>query len=255
MKNSSKAPGMIDKVLFPHTPWILLLLIPITFFGFYPSYYSSFKAPMIIHIHGSLLVLWLAMVIVQPWFIKYGKYHWHRLTGKFSYVLMPCILVFGYLILQYGFNRVLNGDTIAPPEYYPAGAGPITKAADFVVIGSVYFFWLLMYYLLGILFRKKTWAHATFMLAATLTILGPSGDRLTGHICDAMGWQYNAFAENLNFGIVTVIFSSLLLYHRRKQLPVWPAVVVLIFHGIGVLLYHILPFNLHWERIAYRLFA
>jgi hypothetical protein len=44
-----------------------------------------------------------------------------------------------------------------------------------------------MYYALGILLRKTVVAHATFMLAATLTILGPAGDRLIGHICDATG--------------------------------------------------------------------
>ncbi len=254
-KTRKKASSQIDTVLLPYTAWMLLLLVPITFFGFYPSYYSTFKAPPIIHIHGILMALWLAMVLIQPWLVKTDKIDWHRLTGKLSYLLMPCILIVGYLVLRYGFLRVLGGDTVAPPEYYPEGATPITKAADFVVIGSVYLSWLFLYYLLGIIFRKKTYAHATFMLAAALTVLGPGGDRLLGSICDALGWEYNALAGNFTFGVVFLLFGSLVVFHKKSKLPVWPAITVLALHALGIFLYYTMPFHSVWESLATFLFS
>jgi hypothetical protein len=255
MNRRQTRQALIDKVLLPHSAWALLLLIPITFIGFYPSYYSTFKAPLIIHIHGALMVLWLATVIIQPWLIKTHKIKWHKRVGKLSYVLVPTILLVGYFVLRYGYLRVLGGDVVAPTEYYPDGASAMTKAADFVVIGSVYFIWLLVYYFLGIVFRKKTHVHATFMLAAALTILGPSGDRFIGHICDALGWNFNVVAENFTFGLVFLLFSALLTFHRRHKLPLWPTVTVLALHVTGVFLYYKMPFHPVWDSFANMLFS
>jgi hypothetical protein len=56
-------------------------------------------------------------------------------------------------------------------------------------------FGLIIFYALGVTFRKNLVAHATFMLAAALTILGPAGDQLIGNICDAMGLPFNAIAR------------------------------------------------------------
>ncbi|WP_304518085.1 hypothetical protein [Cecembia rubra] len=247
--------GIIDVVLLPNISWVLLLLIPITFIGFFPSYYSTLKAPLIIHIHGALMVLWLATAIIQPWLIKLHKIKWHKIIGRLSYLLMPFILLVGYLLLQYGYRRVLGGDLVAPPEYYPDGASAMTKAADFVVIGSVYFIWLLVYYVLGIVFRRKTQAHATFMLAATMTILGPSGDRFIGHLCDALGWKFNAVAQNFTFGIAFFLFIILLISHYRRKLPLWPTVTVLVLHLMGVFLFYKMPFHPAWNSLAKMLFS
>lgn len=245
---------LIDSVLLPYTSRGLLLLIPITFLGFYPTYYSTFDAPTIIHIHGTLMALWLMTGLLQPWLIKSQQFKWHRQVGRFSYILMPAVLLCGYFVLQHGYQDVLGGKIVAPTEYYPTGADARTKAADFVVIGSVYFIWLLCYYLLGIYFRKQVQAHATFMLAATLTILGPAGDRLVGHICDALGWKFNAIAENFTFGIVFVVFATLLRFHHRKNLALWPAITVLILHLIGIFFFYQMPFHPAWDWLAALLF-
>lgn len=255
MSGQKAKQNLIDKVLLPNTAWVLLLLVPITFFGFYPSYYSTLKAPLIIHIHGTLMVLWLATIIIQPWLIKANKINYHKSIGRLSYALMPTILLVGYFVLRYGYLRVLGGDVVAPADYYPEGASAMTKAADFVVIGSVYFFWLLVYYVLGVVFRKKTFAHTTFMLAAALTILGPSGDRFIGHICDAMGWDFNAIAENFTFGFVLLLFSALLIFHHKRKLQLWPTVMVLALHLAGVILYYNLPFHPIWDGLAAILFS
>jgi hypothetical protein len=255
MSRRQAKQGLIDKVLLPNIAWALLLLIPITFIGFYPSYYSTLNAPLIIHIHGALMLLWLATVIIQPWLIKSQKIKSHKIIGRLSYLLVPIILLVGYLVLRYGYARVLGGDVVAPPEYYPYGASAMTKAADFVVIGSVYFIWLLAYYVLGIVFRKKTHAHATFMLAAAMTILGPAGDRFIGHVCDALGWNFNVVAENFTFGFVFLLFSALLTFHRRRKLSLWPTITVLVLHLTGVFLYYKMSFHPAWGGLARIMFS
>ncbi len=250
-----KTPNTIDKVLLPYTSWALLLLIPIAFMGFYPSYYSTLRAPVVIHIHSALMTLWLLMVVIQTWLIKKNNYKWHRFTGKLSYILVPCIFFVGYFVLRNGFLRVLGGDIVAPPEYYPEGESQLTKAADFTVIGSVYFIWLFLYYMLGISYRKKTYAHATFMLAASLTILGPAGDRLLWHIYNVLGWKFNVFAENFTFGVIFIVFSGLFVFHRIRNLPLWPTITVITIHILGIFLFYTMPFHPLWDSLAAFLFS
>lgn len=241
-----------DSVLLPGTAWIMILLIPITFFGFYPSYFSRLTTPMpiVIHLHSAFMLLWLATAVAQPLLIKFNKLSWHRFVGKISYVLMPVVIISGYFILRFSYQRALSGEAVGPEGYFAEDLPLHIKAAEFVVIGSVYWIWLMVYYTLGVYFRKKLVTHATFMLAAALTILGPAGDRLIGHICDAMGWPFNAVAVNLVFALVSVIFFSLLLAHKQKKLSLQPTLTVLLIHGIGIFLFYFMPHHPIWNKMA-----
>lgn len=251
MKNS-----IVDRTLFPGTAWTLLLLIPLTFFGFYPSYFAKLNAPTatVIHLHSAFMLLWLATAIAQPLLIKYHKLNHHRLIGKISYGIMPVIVISGYFILRYSYQRALGGDAVVPPGFYPTDLPPEIIAAEFVVIGTVYWIWLMVYYVLGVSFRKNIVAHATFMLAASLTILGPAGDRLIGHVCDAMGWPFNAIAGNFVFGFVLFVFTALTLLHAKRKQVLWPGLLVLSIQGTGIFLFFKMPNNKIWNQLASWLF-
>lgn len=246
-----------ERVLLPGTAWALLLLIPITFFGFYPSYFSSLATPTsaIIHLHSVFMLLWLATVVAQTLLIKFNKLNHHRLVGKISYALMPLVIVSGYFMLRFSYQRALSGEEVGPPGYYTEDLPIQIKAAESVAIGSMYWVWLFVHYTLGVYFRKKLIAHATFMLAAALTILGPAGDRLIWHICDAMDWSFNVVAENFVFGLVAVVFAGLLLFHKKKNLSLQPTSIILVIHGIGVFLFYNMPFHPVWNRMAAFLFS
>jgi hypothetical protein len=247
----------MNKILFPHLSRWLLLLIPVTFFGFFHSYFSKLNTPtpLVIHLHAGMMLLWLALVIIQSTLIERKKFNIHRLLGKISFALMPFIIFSGYLILRYSYHRALSGAEVGPPGYYPEGLPLHIKAAEFVVIGGVYWVWLIVYYLLGVSYRKRTVAHATFMLAAALTILGPAGDRLIGHVCDAMGWSFNAFAENFVFGLVLLVFTALFGLHAKRKVILWPTLVVLTLHALGIFFYYHMPFNPVWNKLAAWLFV
>ncbi|HRJ31026.1 MAG TPA: hypothetical protein PLV21_03315 [Cyclobacteriaceae bacterium] len=251
MKNS-----IVDRTLFHGTAWMLLLLIPITFFGFYPSYFAKLNAPTptVIHLHSAFMLLWLVTAIAQPLLIKFNKLNHHRLVGKISYGVMPLVILSGYFILRYSYHRALGGDAVGPPGFYPTDLSPEIKAAEFVVIGTVYWIWLIVYYVLGVSFRKNMVAHTTFMLAASLTILGPAGDRLIGHICDAFGWPFNAIAANFVFGFVLFVFTALTLLHAKRKQILWPGLLALIIQGIGIFLFFKMPYHTTWNKLAYWLF-
>ncbi|MCK6616670.1 MAG: hypothetical protein L6Q51_03410 [Cyclobacteriaceae bacterium] len=248
---------VINQVFARGTAWFMLLLVPITFVGFYPTYYSklSYPHPPIVHLHGLLMVVWLALVVTQPLLIRYNRFSAHRLTGKLSYFVMPLILVSGYFILRYSYQRALQGEDVGPPGFYPADLPLEIKAAEFVVIGTVYWVWLIVYYILGVSFRKNVVSHATFMLAAALTILGPAGDRLIGYICDAFGWPFNAIAGNFVFALVVIVFSFLFVLHLRRKLSVWPSLLVIVLQLTGIFFFYNMPFHPAWTWLAAVLFG
>ncbi|MBX2964137.1 MAG: hypothetical protein KF687_16620 [Cyclobacteriaceae bacterium] len=249
--------SLLKRVTFPWFPWALLLLLPITFFGFYPSYFGKITSslPPIYHVHSGTMLLWLAMSLAQPFLIHFNNIKLHKTIGKVSYALMPLIIVSGYFILRFSYHRALSGEAVVPPNYYPEDLPMHIKAADFVVIGSVYWVWLMVYYALGVYFRKTAVAHATFMLAATLTILGPAGDRLIDHICDALDWPFNAVAGNFVFGLVAAVFVGLLFMHKKKNLELQPTVTVLVIHALGIFLFYTMPFHPLWNRLSAFLFS
>jgi hypothetical protein len=77
--------------------WFLFLIL-LVLAGFYSSYFLVFfqPTPSIIHIHFTLMTLWIVMLIVQPFLIKYKKVAIHRMLGKISYVLVPLVLDFWF---------------------------------------------------------------------------------------------------------------------------------------------------------------
>ncbi len=248
--------SLLDRVTFPWVVWVLLLMLPITFFGFYPSYFSllSEPLPIIFHIHGIMMLVWLFMAIIQPFLIRFNKIRLHKKLGRLSYILMPLIITTGYFILRYSYRRALAGDNVGPPGYYPEDLPLHIKAAEFIMIGSVYLSWLTIYYLLGIYFRKNTVAHATFMIAAAFTILGPSGDRFIGQVYDGLGWQYNWLAANMTFIFVFIFFLALIVNRASKKLPLRPVLIVLGIHASGVFLFYLLPYSLFWNWLTEKVF-
>ena len=78
--------------------WFLLLIV-LVIARFYTSCFAVFFQPhaSIIHIHFMLMVLWIAMLITQPFLIKYKKLALHRMLGKISYILVPLALTSAFL--------------------------------------------------------------------------------------------------------------------------------------------------------------
>jgi hypothetical protein len=176
----------MNKILFPNLSWWLLLLIPVTFLGFYPSYFSKLVEPMnsIYHIHALFMVLWVMMAISQPFLIHYKKIKTHKLIGKISYVIMPLVFITGYLVIHHTYSIYIIEKTADAAN----GISDLSEieiksnAATNSILGFVYYVWLVLFYFLAIVNRKKLLFHATYMFAAILTILGPTVDRLLYHV-------------------------------------------------------------------------
>jgi hypothetical protein len=161
--------------------WFLLFIVLIVA-GFYKSYFAviSNPFPTIIHVHFTAMMVWTLILIVQPFLIKNKKLAWHRAIGKFSFVFFPVMILVNFLMLRFVYYRELNN---AREESLKAVV-PITesailqKAAYLSSIVVYYIFFLIVFYSLAVFNRKKSAIHARYIVATSLTLLGPTVDRI-----------------------------------------------------------------------------
>lgn len=142
---------------YKHLGYLLLLLIPLIFIGFYRTYWIQFPtfakiSDFTIHLHAIIAATWVIILIIQPFLIAYKKLGWHRLLGKISYFVFP-LLVLSFI------PGILK--TYRAGEY----KGMFFPIADCLVMSSLY--------LLAIYHKKQTPKHMRYMIASALMLLGP----------------------------------------------------------------------------------
>ena len=240
----------MNKILFPGISWFLLLLVPITFLGFYPSYFSRLFSGMdtIYHVHAFFMLIWVAMAITQPWLIARKKTRLHRKIGQASYVVMPLVLLTGYMVIRHTYYRQIAQKT----EEVARGVSRLSvdeisaQAAAVTMIGSVYLAWLAVFYLLAIVHRKQMLHHGTYMFAATLTILGPTVDRLIYNTFSAAGIPYTFLAEHAVFFFIIAVLAGLIIYQWKQGKSMRPAAIALGIYSAGLAVFFLLPKTPFW---------
>ena len=247
--------NVIDRTLFPKATWWLLLLIPFTFIGFYPTYFSLLfnKMESAFHLHAAFMLLWIAMAISQPFLIKWKKTRTHKFIGKVSYFIMPVVFVTAYMIIRFSYYRTIDRLT-ALGEQGQATMGPreiLSEAGDNIMIGIVYLVWLVIFYFLGVLNRKQMVPHSTYMFAATLTLLGPTVDRIIFQVYQKLGYGFNLFAETAVFVLIDIILLLLYWYQRKKGRNGRPALTAFILYIVGQLCYFLLPKTNFWGTFVH----
>jgi hypothetical protein len=230
------------------------LLILLVLAGFYSSYFLVFfqPAPLIIDIHFTLMTLWIAMLIVQPFLIKYKKVAIHRRLGKLSYVLVPLVLVSGFLMIRFSYYRVLDElhqkAAIGLNQLNPAQI--LQQAAAYEAIA---FFWLLMFalfYCLAVINRRKSGNHARYMVGAALALLGPTVDRILILNFKLEKLPGSIPIECAAFFIANIILALLLWKDYTNNRPTKTLSTCLLIYLIGQVLYFMVPGTNGWTNLV-----
>lgn len=243
----------MNKILFPKITLWLLLLVPFTIWGFFPSYFGKLfaKQPSIFHIHAFFMILWIGLAIIQPILIKQKKTKLHRLIGKVSYFIMPLVFISTYFMIRHIYYKQIERLTIVSKEKATVTAAEAQANAGVVVtIGLMYLFLLISFYSLAIINRKKILPHATFMFAAILTLLGPTVDRILFQVYDYYSIEFNLFAELFVFVMIDLLLISLAVYQHRKSLSIKPVLTALTVYIIGQVAYFLLPKLKAWPAFV-----
>jgi hypothetical protein len=244
----------MNKVLLPKTAWYLMILIPLTFVGFYPSYFAKLLTPLpaIFHIHTFFMVAWIGLGLTQPILIHQNKIEMHRRLGKISFVLMPLVVLTIYMMIRHSYYEELErlGSNAIREKYNLSQDDVHLYAAAHEIKAIIALIWLMIFYLLGIVYRKKVLYHATYMLAAILVLLGPALDRIIFRTLAQFHLPSAGPGEYATFSLIGVLFISLLIYQKRNGYSLTPVIMVLLLHGLGIGTYTYLQGTIAWQRFV-----
>src|SRR5829696_5040126 len=160
----------------------IAILFPITvLIGFAPTYYLKplFNSPpiprLMVHVHGLLMALWVALFIAQVYLIRSIKIREHQRLGYISIALAAAIIFTGLVTAiaaaKYGSNAI------------PAGADPI----QFLVVP---FFDMLVFAVLfagAVYYRRNASSHKRLMLLTVLNFVPPALARFPYGLADTYG--------------------------------------------------------------------
>ncbi len=186
----------------------MTLLIPMTFFGFYKTYFIQIpnfepENDIYIHIHTIVASIWIVLLIVQPLLIRSNRRDLHRILGRVSYFLFPVLLA-----------------SLIPPilSGFAKGGGPAL-----VMPGSI-FILLIVYYTLAIVNRKKTMAHMRYMIGIAFLFVTPS----VGRIFIFYIVRDRFLMVSCVFTLINLVILYLLIRDIRNKKDYKPYLVVLV---------------------------
>ncbi|MDZ4707936.1 MAG: hypothetical protein SH818_05990 [Saprospiraceae bacterium] len=92
----------VNNFLYRHTAWYFLLFFIVVLRAFWLSYYSHLhdQPDFRNHTHGLAMSLWCLLLITQAYLIRRQRYQLHRVLGKWSYVLMPVLLILTFNLIH-----------------------------------------------------------------------------------------------------------------------------------------------------------
>ncbi|MBQ4853178.1 hypothetical protein IMW82_00590 [Rhodanobacter sp. B2A1Ga4] len=106
--------------------WVFMAVffIAITLTGFIPD--SIMKVdmvragarpplPPILHVHAVLMGTFLLVLLAQSWLMATGRRDRHMLLGRAAFLLVPAIVVVGFLLVPTIYQQVWHGAQAAPP--------------------------------------------------------------------------------------------------------------------------------------------
>lgn len=216
----------IDPIYF-HLSTVTFVLLVVSLYSFYPHYLGVLRTPMVwhIHVHYVLMVIWMAMLIAQPFLIRTHRYALHRKLGTVSYVLVPILMVFAFMMIQFGYDRMV-AEYGAQPGANPEQAN--YRAAQDIGLGFISLFAMIVFYPMAMLHRKRPALHARYMVGVAMSLVGPILDRAIYLLADAAKLPSLKY-EYASFFLIDITLLLLLLKDYHKALPLVPNLTILIF--------------------------
>jgi len=223
---------------YKNVSWLFVVIFGIVVLGFFKTYFGLFPSfnnvTAIQHIHGLLFTTWFVLLFIQPLLIRYGKYKAHRIIGRFTYVLVPCIIISIHFIAREAY---LNAVAAHKPQ------------AD--ILAGTYFqtyqiFDFAVLYLLAIINKHRTPYHMRYMIATSLAIVGAGMRRVLGHVF-GMGGDASVL---YGFLIPDLVLIGLIVYDWVKGNNSRAYIIAFIILAVSHYGFYFIPHSALWQSVA-----
>ena len=194
------------RIRFDNAGYFFIGILLVTIVGFTPSYFSKLPSQettfnFYIHFHAFNMLLWLAILISQPFLIRNNHIKWHKGIGKFTYVFFPVLVLSVFLLIH---DRLqITSDIPEHLRFY----FPIKDL--FVIIPC---------YILAMYFRKNPMYHARFMIGTSFQLIEPGLARAVNY---HIPFSNPIFGALTTFLIIDIIVVSFIIMDRKQQKGRW----------------------------------
>ena len=198
--------------------YFLLLLIPLTFFGFYKTYFNQFptfsETAFFVQLHAGIAMIWILMLIIQPLMIRNKRVDLHRKIGKASYVIFP-LLILSFI-----------------PQMISLAGSDRPKNLFFPLSDSIL---LISFYTLGIYYRSKAALHMRYMVGTALIFISPTVGRIFPFWFDFS----DVLAQFVVYSILFLLLISLILMDKKNGRNPEPYLLMLPFWILHMIVFSI----------------
>jgi hypothetical protein len=205
--------------------------------AFWPTYFSRLgnQETYHPHAHGIAMTLWVGFLVTQSALIQTRHRELHKMLGRFSYVLVPAIVV---ATVNFVHFRVRDAQVLPP------------IALHFLALVLIALLVFVTLWALALYYRRRPATHARYMIATIFPLLTPVTDRLIGRYVPSMiplvpRIEGSPILPVAGFLLAEVLLAGLAIWdwrvNRRKD--VFPiALVMFVLYHLAVMNFHRAPF-------------
>jgi hypothetical protein len=212
------------KQRFEVSGYYFIVLAALALLGFWPTYFSKFfngtaDFKFYFHFHVAVITLWVASLITQPILIRRKQLKWHRLIGKFSYILIPLIFISVILVAH---SRHSASEKNLDIQFF-------VPFKDLVILVTAYS--------IAIINRHNIDLHARGMIVCGLVFIEPALSRFIDYAIAPFPTAY--------FLTISVVFSlliALIFLERNQKRGRWIFPMTL---GLYIIMHAIILFEVH----------
>jgi len=217
-------------MIFHKSGYYFIALLLLAVIGFWNSYFSTLfsgtdgflhfsEINNYVHFHAVTMLLWIGMLITQSFLIRFNKRSLHKFVGKFSYLLVP-VLVVSLILLAHSQITI-----------YEYGISYGRQYILFLQLSLLSIF--VIAYGLAIANRHTPARHARYMIGTALTMIDPAVARIPLDL-PPLPFSYQVWT----FGLTDLILIVLIFLERnhKRGREVFPIMlgVFLLFQGFNL---------------------
>ncbi len=199
-----------SKIAFDKSGFYFIVLLILAFLGFWNSYFSKFfnghnEYSFYFHFHATMMLLWVALLILQPFLIRKKKFRFHRLIGKVTYFTMPLLLASVLLVLNSGLRSIpINESNKITFNLI------LFPFRDIILLSTAF--------LIGVYNRHNVQIHARAMIITGIVFIEPALFRFLGGMVFKDSGSLGGF---IGIGLIITLLITLIIMERNQKSGRW----------------------------------
>lgn len=135
--------------------------------------------PVVLHIHAVLMGAFLLLLLAQTMLVATGRCDRHRILGRAAMLLVPAIVVVGFVLIPTIYGSVWNSAAAAPPQVRPTLQALILRLDNIMLMQLRIGILFPLFLFIGLKARgADSGLHKRMMILATAIPLAAGIDRI-----------------------------------------------------------------------------